>query len=121
MPAAQVNGVQIAYEVRGDADAPAVLLAMGLGMPAAMWPDEFVRALLDRGFRVVTFDNRDSGASTRLAGLPVPNIPVAMTRALLGLHVKALTRSPTWQSMRRACSTRLASTVRTSWAFRWGA
>jgi pimeloyl-ACP methyl ester carboxylesterase len=89
MPAAQVNGVQIAYEVRGDADAPAVLLVMGLGMPAAMWPDEFVRALLDRGFRVVTFDNRDSGASTRLAGLPVPNIPVAMTRALLGLHVKA--------------------------------
>jgi pimeloyl-ACP methyl ester carboxylesterase len=89
MPAAQVNGVQIAYEVRGDADAPAVLLIMGLGMPAAMWPDEFVQGLLDRGFRVVTFDNRDSGASTRLSGLPIPNIPVAMTRALLGLRVKA--------------------------------
>jgi pimeloyl-ACP methyl ester carboxylesterase len=89
MPVTQVNGVQIAYEVRGDAAAPAVLLVMGLGMPAAMWPDEFVQALLDRGFRVVTFDNRDSGASTRLAELPVPNIPVAMTRAMLGLQVTA--------------------------------
>ena len=89
MPVTEVNGVQIAYEVRGEPSAPAVLLVMGLGMPAAMWPDEFVQALLERGFRVVTFDNRDSGASSRLSGFPVPNIPVAMTRALMGLRVTA--------------------------------
>ena len=89
MPVAAVNGVQLAYEVHGATDAPAALLVMGLGMPAAMWPDEFVQTLLGRGFRVVTFDNRDSGASTRLADLPVPNIPVAMTRAMLGLRVHA--------------------------------
>ena len=89
MPVAAINGVQLAYEVHGTADAPAALLVMGLGMPAAMWPDEFVQTLVGRGFRVVTFDNRDSGASTRLADLPVPNIPVAMTRAMLGLRVHA--------------------------------
>ena len=89
MPVAAINGVQLAYEVHGTADAPAALLVMGLGMPAAMWPDEFVQTLVGRGFRVVTFDNRDSGASTRLADLPVPNIPVAMTRAMLGLRVQA--------------------------------
>ena len=89
MPIADVNGVRIAYEMRGEPAAPAVLLVMGLGMPAAMWPDEFVQALLDGGCRVITFDNRDSGASTRLTHLPVPNVPVAMTRALLGLRVAA--------------------------------
>ena len=47
--------------MRGDAAAPPVLLIMGLGMPAAMWPDEFVQALLAQGFRVILFDNRDSG------------------------------------------------------------
>ncbi len=89
MPVAAVNDVKLDYEVQGAPDAPAVLLVMGLGMPAAMWPDEFVRTLLDRGFRVVTFDNRDCGGSTRLSHLPVPNIPTAMTRAMMGLRVRA--------------------------------
>jgi proline iminopeptidase len=89
MPVAQVNGVALEYEVRGAREEPAVLLIMGLGMPAAMWPAEFVATLLGAGYRVVTFDNRDCGASTRLAHLPLPNIPVAMSRALLGLPVTA--------------------------------
>ncbi|HET7203677.1 MAG TPA: alpha/beta hydrolase [Steroidobacteraceae bacterium] len=89
MPVAAVNDVTLDYEVHGPPDAPAVLLVMGLGMPAAMWPDEFVRALLGRGLRVVTFDNRDCGGSTRLAHLPVPNIAAAMTRAMMGLRVRA--------------------------------
>ena len=89
MPLAAIDDVTLDYEVHGEPDAPAVLLVMGLGMPAAMWPDEFVRTLLDRGLRVVTFDNRDSGASTRLARLPVPNIGASMTRAMMGLRVTA--------------------------------
>ncbi|HET9694523.1 MAG TPA: alpha/beta hydrolase [Steroidobacteraceae bacterium] len=89
MPVATTNGIELVYEVHGEPEAPAVLLVMGLGMPAAMWPDEFVLALLGRGLRVVTFDNRDCGASTRLAHLPVPNIAVAMTRAMMGLPVRA--------------------------------
>jgi pimeloyl-ACP methyl ester carboxylesterase len=89
MPIASHDGLQLEYEVVGEAGAPAVLLVMGLGMPAAMWPPEFVSALLERGFRVVTFDNRDSGGSTWLREAEVPNIPVAMTRALLRLPVTA--------------------------------
>ncbi len=41
------------------------------------------------GFRVVTFDNRDCGGSSRLESAGVPNIPRAMTRALLDLPVSA--------------------------------
>jgi pimeloyl-ACP methyl ester carboxylesterase len=86
---ATADGIRLEYEVQGEPGAPALLLVMGLGMPAAMWPDEFVHTLLERGLRVLSFDNRDSGGSTRLDGLPVPNIPVAMTRTLLGLPVTA--------------------------------
>jgi pimeloyl-ACP methyl ester carboxylesterase len=89
MPLATVNGLELDYTVSGEPEAPAVLLIMGLGMPAAMWPDEFVLSLLGRGLRVVTFDNRDCGASTRLQHLGVPNIALAMTRALVRLPVRA--------------------------------
>ena len=89
MPTTHLDGIDLEFDVRGEPGAPAVLLIMGLGMPAALWPDEFVQALLDQGFRVVTFDNRDCGGSTRLANAPVPNIPVAMARALLGWKVEA--------------------------------
>ncbi len=89
MPKLAANGIEVEYEARGDLGAPPLLLIMGLGMPAAMWPDAFVDALLSQGFRVVTFDNRDSGGSTRLAGLRVPNIPAAIARALLRRKVRA--------------------------------
>lgn len=83
------NGLQIDAEVHGEPGAPVVLLIMGLGMPAALWPDPVVRTLTDAGFRVVTFDNRDAGGSTRLDGLPVPNVLTAIWRALRRRPVSA--------------------------------
>lgn len=87
--AAGRDGLRFDYEVVGSDDDPAVLLIQGLGMPAAMWPDVFVETLVASGFRVVTFDNRDCGGSSRLESAGVPNIPRAMTRALLDLPVSA--------------------------------
>jgi len=89
MPTAPSNGLELDFEVLGDAAAPPVLLIMGLGMPAAMWPDEFVRGLLAQGLRVIRFDNRDSGGSTRLGAIPAPNVPLAITRALLRRKVRS--------------------------------
>jgi pimeloyl-ACP methyl ester carboxylesterase len=89
MPIVQSNGISIDYESRGDPAAPSVLLVMGLGMPAALWPDEFVQGLADQGFRVVLFDNRDSGGSTRLAGTRIPNVLLSIARALLRMRVRA--------------------------------
>jgi pimeloyl-ACP methyl ester carboxylesterase len=82
MPVVDANGLRIDCDVHGDPAAPAVLLIMGLGMPAAMWPDAVVQTLTASGFRVVTFDNRDAGGSTRLEGTPVPNVLRAIWRAL---------------------------------------
>ncbi len=57
-------------------------------MPAAMSPDVFVETLVAQGFRVVTFDNRDCGGSSRLADAGIPTFR-SMTRALLRQPVAA--------------------------------
>ena len=77
------NGIDLDVEVHGDPAGTPLLLVMGLGMPAALWPDEFVAALVRAGFRVVTFDNRDCGGSTRLEGTPTPDVRRAILRSLL--------------------------------------
>ncbi len=89
MPTLQANGLSLDFEVRGDPAAPPLLLVMGLGMPSALWPDEFVQGLVDQGLRVITFDNRDCGGSTRFEGVPVPNVLRAIGRALLRRPVAA--------------------------------
>jgi proline iminopeptidase len=87
--ATTAQGLTFDYDVSGDPAAPAVLLIQGLGMPAAMWPDAFVATLLAEGFRVVTFDNRDCGGSSRLAAAGVPPIGRLMARSLLRWPVTA--------------------------------
>ncbi len=61
-----IDNIRIAYEVFGDDSAPTILLIMGLGMPSAAWPKTLIEQLVRQGFRVVVFDNRDSGLSTKL-------------------------------------------------------
>lgn len=67
------NGdVELAYEVLGSADDEPLLLVMGLGGQMLSWPDGFCRLLIERGFHIARFDNRDSGLSTHFtrAGAP---------------------------------------------------
>ncbi|GAB3889292.1 hypothetical protein GCM10029964_058570 [Kibdelosporangium lantanae] len=65
---ARVNGVRICYETLGDpADRP-LLLVMGLGGPLIWWDDQLCRMLVDRGFFVVRYDNRDCGRSEAMTG-----------------------------------------------------
>jgi pimeloyl-ACP methyl ester carboxylesterase len=60
------NGIEIAYETHGDANDEPLLLVMGLGAQMITWPVELIDALVDRGFHVVRYDNRDTGLSTKL-------------------------------------------------------
>jgi proline iminopeptidase len=87
MPNVQANGIAIAYEASGPANGPPLLLIMGLGMPLVFWPDALVTGLEDAGYRVIRFDNRDSGQSTRIEGGPHIPIPLAMARSVLGMAV----------------------------------
>jgi pimeloyl-ACP methyl ester carboxylesterase len=65
---ARANGIDICYEIFGDANAEPLLLIMGLAAQMIHWDDDFCRQLAARGFRVIRFDNRDIGKSTRLTG-----------------------------------------------------
>jgi pimeloyl-ACP methyl ester carboxylesterase len=68
---ARIGEVEIAYEEFGDPGDPAILLIMGLGVQMLGWDEELCGLLAAEGFRVVRFDNRDVGRSTRYEG-PVP-------------------------------------------------
>jgi pimeloyl-ACP methyl ester carboxylesterase len=86
---AMVGGIALDYDSRGDPGAPAILLIMGLGMPGIAWPDPFVDELVAAGFRVIRFDNRDCGHSSKLAGGRLPDLRLAIVRALLRRRVAA--------------------------------
>jgi pimeloyl-ACP methyl ester carboxylesterase len=65
---ARANGIDLCYEIFGNADAEPMLLIMGLGAQMIHWDDDFCRQLAARGFRVIRFDNRDIGLSSKLTG-----------------------------------------------------
>lgn len=84
MPRAHANGIELEYETFGRDEDPALLLVMGLGAQMILWDEELCGAFVDRGFRVIRFDNRDVGLSTRLDHLGVPNVPAALQAAATG-------------------------------------
>jgi pimeloyl-ACP methyl ester carboxylesterase len=58
------NGTTLAYDSFGDDAAETILLVAGLGTQMIRWTAPFCRELAMRGYRVVRFDNRDTGRST---------------------------------------------------------
>ena len=89
----KANGISIAVEDTGadgsQAGRPVVLLIMGLGMQLVAWPPAFVDGLVEQGFRVVRFDNRDVGLSEH-PGPPGRTQPdLGKLQAPDGLRVKA--------------------------------
>jgi pimeloyl-ACP methyl ester carboxylesterase len=65
---ARTNGIELCYEIFGDAEAEPMLLIMGLGAQMIHWDDDFCQQLAARGFRVIRFDNRDIGKSSKMTG-----------------------------------------------------
>lgn len=78
----------ITYEALGNPDDPAIVLIMGLGMQLTSWPEPFCQALVDAGFRVVRFDNRDSGLSGRVLGKKQSPLAIAVLASLFGFPVR---------------------------------
>jgi pimeloyl-ACP methyl ester carboxylesterase len=69
-----LNGVSIAYTVAGNEEDAAVLMIMGLMASHKVWGEEIVNSLVDSGYRVILFDNRDTGNSEKLDRLGKPNL-----------------------------------------------
>ncbi len=88
----QIRANNIQIEVEDSApnapNLPVVLLVMGLGMQLIAWPPGFVRGLVNAGFRVIRFDNRDIGLSQKFDTLGSPNLLWQGLKYKLGLPIK---------------------------------
>lgn len=62
----------IEYAVEGEGR-PLVLIC-GLGSQMIRWSPEFRQTLVEHGFRVIRFDNRDTGLSRNYTDAPVPDL-----------------------------------------------
>jgi pimeloyl-ACP methyl ester carboxylesterase len=76
---APANGIRLWYRDEGNPAGDPILLIMGLGSQLIAWPDDFVGTLTKQGFRVIRFDNRDSGLSEKI----VPSGPAWLPPYLL--------------------------------------
>jgi pimeloyl-ACP methyl ester carboxylesterase len=68
------NGIELCYQEMGDPEGEPLLLVMGLATQMIAWSEDFCGMLAERGFRVVRFDNRDIGRSTKIRSGGVPNL-----------------------------------------------
>ncbi|MDJ0654333.1 MAG: alpha/beta hydrolase [Xanthomonadales bacterium] len=87
MSRVSANGIELAYEQFGRDEDPAVILIMGFNMALTAWPEGFCRRLVEGGYRVIRFDNRDVGQSSRLTQLGEPAFATSIRRRVLGLRV----------------------------------
>jgi pimeloyl-ACP methyl ester carboxylesterase len=78
MARAQANGIELEYDAFGDEKKPVVLLVNGFSLQMIWWEEDFCRELATRGFRVVRFDNRDVGLSSKITGKPAPSVPAIL-------------------------------------------
>jgi pimeloyl-ACP methyl ester carboxylesterase len=83
------NGLRLEVEDHGSPQGEPLLLVMGLGMQLLGWHEDFVAQLVDRGFRVIRFDNRDIGLSQGFDRAGTPNLALEMMRYALGFAVKS--------------------------------
>lgn len=80
-----VDKLTFCYEDVGDSANPVILLVMGLGAQMTLWPQSLVDGLVAAGFRVIRFDNRDIGLTSKIkARLPM-RIPTMIARGVLGM------------------------------------
>ena len=66
MPRAQANGIELEYASFGVTQDPAIILIRGLGTQMVEWSEALIAGFTSLGLRVVIFDNRDVGLSSKV-------------------------------------------------------
>lgn len=66
MPTAHANGLELEYASYGSTSDPAIILIRGLGTQMVEWSNRLLTDLEALGLRVVIFDNRDVGLSSKV-------------------------------------------------------
>src|SRR6476660_3165528 len=86
MPTANINDIEMYYEVHGEANAEPVVLIMGFGLSCAAWGPQ-VAPLAER-YNVITFDNRGAGRTSQPpGGYTIPGMAADTGRLLDHLRI----------------------------------
>jgi pimeloyl-ACP methyl ester carboxylesterase len=80
----KANGVTLAYESYGPLERETVLMIMGNGAQLTAWPVELCEELVGRGYRVVIYDNRDVGLSTKFDSWGLPDLKAVIDARMAG-------------------------------------
>ena len=62
----EANGIRFAYQEHGDVTGDPIVLIRGLGTQMIEWSPQLLGTLTGGGLRVIIFDNRDVGLSSKL-------------------------------------------------------
>jgi pimeloyl-ACP methyl ester carboxylesterase len=62
----EANGLRFYYELLGKDSDPLITFICGLGGQSIGWDEEFLDKFVKKGFRVLIYDNRDSGLSSQM-------------------------------------------------------
>ena len=85
-----VNNLELAYRIVGQGEErPKVVMIMGLGGSNVAWGDNLISRLVDSGYEVMIFDNRDTGGSTRFDNWGQPTLWLQLLKHSLRLPVNA--------------------------------
>lgn len=84
MTLVKANGIGMAWDDFGDATNETILLIAGLGTQRIRWTSPFCEGLAARGYRVIRFDNRDSGCSTHFSASAPPDFGALASALMAG-------------------------------------
>lgn len=77
MSTARVNGISIEYELFGPPDGVPLLLIHGYAEQSISWPEEWIAGFTRAGYKIIVYDNRDTGFSQKWHGL-IPDFAAIM-------------------------------------------
>jgi pimeloyl-ACP methyl ester carboxylesterase len=80
------NGVEIIYRDYGLKESKPILMVHGLGAQLVHWAPHLIGFLVQNNYRPITFDNRDSGLSSRFKDRP--SLALGYLRYFLRLPIK---------------------------------
>ncbi len=85
MPRVTANNLDIEVERYGDTSKPPVLLIMGLATQLVHWPPALIDSLVEAGYHVIAFDNRDIGLSEKFEHKHAPPPAMVLLSSIVGL------------------------------------
>ena len=90
MAKVKANNIEIEYDTFGDPSSTPLLLIWGLNLQLIGWEEEFCEKLVEKGFYVIRYDNRDVGLSTKFKEAGAPSNKAITEEYLRSLRVSRL-------------------------------